>query len=69
MHGLLPSNSLLEYVWPIEHSFSVGEPYFPDKKNSCGPSVVLSSYETKTKIFAVGKQKRISVLEAGEEVG
>ena len=31
--------------------------------------VVLSSCETETKIFAVGKQKRISVLEADEEVG
>jgi hypothetical protein len=69
MHGLLPSNSLLEYVWPIERSFSVGEHYFSHKKNSCGPSVVLSSYETETKIFAIGKQKHSSVLEADEGGG
>jgi hypothetical protein len=56
-------------MWPIERSFSVEEHYFFCQENSYGPSVVLSSYETKTKIFAVGKQKRISVLEAGEEVG
>jgi hypothetical protein len=30
--------------------------------------IVLSSYETETKIFAVGKQKHVSVREAGEEV-